>query len=122
MSTAVLKRWLASPRAPWGIVVLALALVSPALVVGFATDDHLHRILSRDDPGIAGLASRPLDLFVFTSGRVDNRALMDAGVFPWWTHPDAKLAFMRPFASLSHAIDHWLWPESAALAQAHGLF
>jgi hypothetical protein len=115
------RRWLDSPRAPAAIVALALLLASPALVAGFATDDHLHRILSRPEPGIEGLDSRPLDLFVFTRGEAQNRALMDAGVFPWWTDPGARLAFMRPFASLSLAIDHWLWPDAAWLAQAHNL-
>jgi hypothetical protein len=117
---AVARRWLASPRAPWAILALALALVAPALGVGFATDDHLHRILSRREPVLGGFAPRPLDLFVFADG-TNNSALMNQGVFPWWARRDAKLAFMRPLSSLTHAVDHRLWPESAPLAQAHGL-
>ncbi len=121
MSSA-LKRWLSSERAPWWIVALGLVLMSPALTVGFATDDHIHRVLSREAPEVSGLSSRPLDLFVFANGSPDdNHALMDEGVFPWWTAETAKLAFFRPLSSLTHALDHALWPESAALAQAHGL-
>ena len=119
---AVLSRWLSSPWAPALCVVLGVLLVAPALSVGFATDDHIHRVLSRSHTGIAGLPSRPLDLFVFSTGSVrDNQALMDEGVFPWWTLKEARLAFMRPVASLSHALDHALWPDSAFLMQAHSL-
>jgi hypothetical protein len=119
---AVLQRWLASPWAPALCVALGVLLVTPALGVGFATDDHIHRVLSRSHTGIAGLPSRPLDLFVFSKGDPhDNQALMDEGVFPWWTLAQAKLAFMRPLASLSHALDHALWPDSAWLMQAHSL-
>lgn len=117
-----LEGWLSSRFAPLVIIALALGLAAPALTVGFAADDHLHRLVSRDDPGIDGLRARPLDLFVFASGdRADNQRLIDSGVFPWWTDPDVKLAFMRPVASLTHALDHRLWPDSAPLHQAHGL-
>ena len=118
----VLERWLSSRFAPALCVLLGVVCVAPALSAGFATDDHIHRVLSRADTGIAGLPSRPLDLFVFSTGSErDNRALMDEGVFPWWTLKSAKLAFMRPLASLSHALDHALWPESALAMQAHSL-
>jgi hypothetical protein len=117
-----LRRWLSSPRAAWWIVLLGVALTAPALGVGFAVDDHIHRVLSRPHTGIAGLSARPLDLFVFSTGNeAENHALIDEGVFPWWTSPHAKLAFMRPISSLSHALDHALWPESAPLQQAHSL-
>jgi hypothetical protein len=118
----VLKRWLSSPWAPVLAVALGLLLTAPALTVGFATDDHIHRVLSRPDTGVRGLPSRPLDLFVFSAGDLlENQQLMDEGVFPWWTLKSVKLAFMRPVSSLTHALDHALWPESASAMQAHSL-
>lgn len=116
------RSWLEARRAPLVVGVLAVALCSPALRGDFVADDHLHRLLLRDDPGIPGLTSRPLDLFVFANGdRDDTQALMDAGVFPWWTSPDVRLAFMRPLSSATHVLDHLLWPDSPTAALAHNL-
>jgi hypothetical protein len=118
----VIARALGSRYAPWIVVVLGLALASPALTGGFAADDHIHRLIARDDPGIDGLASRPMDLFVFASGDPrDNAALRDAGVFPWYTDPDVRLAFFRPVTSGSHAVDHALWPDNARAMLVHNL-
>lgn len=117
-----IRRWLSARHAPLVIILGGLALVSPALGGDFVADDHLHRILSRDDPGIDGLSSRPFDLFVFASGDpAANHALMDAGVFPWWTAPEARLAFLRPLSSATHAFDHALWPDSATAMLVHNL-
>ena len=57
--------WLGSRAAPWLVVIIGLALAAPALTATFTADDHLHRINSRAAPGIDGLRTRPLDLFVF---------------------------------------------------------
>lgn len=114
--------WLGARRAPAIVVLLGLALAAPALTADFAADDHLHRIIARDDPGIAGLRSRPLDLFVFASGdAAENAALRDAGVFPWWADLSLRLAFFRPVSSATHAVDHALWPDSARAQLAHNL-
>jgi hypothetical protein len=115
-------RWLGARRAPVVMVLLGLALAAPALTAGFAADDHLHRVISRDDPGIDGLQARPLDLFVFASGDPDDaRALRDAGVYPWWTDVQIRMAFLRPVTSATHAVDHSLWPQSATAMLAHNL-
>lgn len=105
------------------IVLLAgIALAAPALTADFTADDHLHRLLLRDDPGVPGLRSRPLDLFVFANGDAkDNAKMVDAGLFPWWTDPHLRLAFLRPLSSATHAVDHALWPDTAALHLAHNL-
>ena len=104
------------------MILVGLALAAPALTAGFAADDHLHRVIARDDPGIDGLRSRPLDLFVFAAGDPsDNARLRDAGVFPWWTDPSLRLAFFRPLSSATHAVDHALWPDDATAQLAHNL-
>src|SRR4029453_6458360 len=59
---------------------------------------------------------------VFASGDPDDIAgLRDAGVFPWWSDPQGRLAFWRPLASATHALDHRLWPDSATAQLAHNL-
>jgi hypothetical protein len=116
------RRWLSGRWAPLVVVCVGLALASPAVTGGFTADDHLHRLMARDDPGIPGLESRPLDLFVFASGdRGDAARLRDAGVYPWWTDLGVRMAFLRPLSSATHAIDHALWPERAQLMLLHNL-
>ncbi|MBV8755665.1 MAG: hypothetical protein JO257_00230 [Deltaproteobacteria bacterium] len=107
---------------PWIVILVGLGLAAPCLTADFTADDHLHRVVERADPGIAGLRSRPMDLFVFADGDPrTNAALRDEGLFPWWTDPQLKLAFWRPITSATHAIDHLLWPDNAAAQLAHNL-
>jgi hypothetical protein len=117
-----LVAWLGARWAPLVVVLVGLALASPALTADFAADDHLHRVISRDDPGIDGLRSRPLDLFVFAGSTPDENArLRDGGVFPWWTDTSLRLAFFRPVSSATHRVDHVLWPDCATAHLAHNL-
>lgn len=116
------KRWLGGRSARYVIPVLAILLATPAFTGGWATDDHLHRILLRQDTGIPGFEPTDWDLFVFASGEPERmKQLMDKGVFPWTTDPELRLAFSRPLAAVTHRIDHALWPDSEAMAVAHNL-
>jgi hypothetical protein len=112
-----------SPRVvTWGCVLLGLALLSPSLTTGLVADDYLHALMLRDDPGLRGLTPATFDLFRFADGRPETaRALIDEGVFPWWVDPRALLAFFRPLSSLSHYLDHRLWPSQPALMHLHSL-
>jgi hypothetical protein len=108
--------------APWIVILVGLALAAPAITAGFTADDHFHRVVQRADPGIPGLHARPLDIFVFVDGDPHDAALLrDQGMYSWWTDPQLKLAFFRPLTSLTHAVDHALWPDSAAAQLAHNL-
>lgn len=90
-----------------------MVLASPCLVTGWVADDLLHRSMLRGGSGIAGLPQQSWDLFRFASGEPHAaRQLMDAGVFPWWADPQARLAFFRPLSSWSHWLDYQLWPQS----------
>ena len=116
------QRLLSARWAPLIVFVVGMALAAPALTADFTADDHLHRLLVKDDPGVPGLASRPFDLFVFANGdAATTRAIIDAGMFPWWTDPNLRLAFLRPVSSATHALDHALWPDSAPAQLAHNL-
>lgn len=114
--------WLGSRWAPLVVIALGLVLAAPALTADFTADDHLHRVLSRPAPGIAGLEARPLDLFVFASGDpTDIAQLRDGGLFPWWVDPELRLSFFRPISSATHALDHALWPDNSTAHLAHNL-
>lgn len=114
--------WLGTPLAPWIVIAFGLLLAAPALTADFTADDHLHRVIERADPGMTGLHSRPLDLFVFADGNPANtEAMRDAGLFPWWVDPHLKLAFARPLSSATHALDHALWPDDPTPQLLHNL-
>jgi len=106
-----LKSWMLAPSARRWIGVASLFLAAFSLDAGLAADDHVHRQILRKDGALPGFVRDPLDLFRFASPE-HNRALMEDGAFPWWTDPDARLAFFRPLASLTHVIDYELWPDA----------
>jgi hypothetical protein len=109
-------------RARWLIVGVALLLASPSLFTGLCADDFIHQLLMRKDPGIAGFAFRPLDLFAFANGDPSRtHQLIDAGMYPWWTDPGVVLAFFRPITSATHYLDHLLWPSQPVLMHLHNL-
>jgi len=47
--------------------------------------------------------------------------LLEEGVFGWWTAPDFRMSFWRPLSSLTHVLDHVLWPRSFILAHVHSM-
>ncbi len=107
---------------PTASIVLALLLAAPALGVGPMGDDYM--LMARVDSGlrVPGFAYAPLDLFTFASGDPAQRAaLREEGVFGWWMAPDFRMAFWRPLSSLTHVVDHRLWPRSSVLAHVHSL-
>jgi hypothetical protein len=111
------RRWL-----PFAAILLALLLVSPCLGVGPMGDDYMH--MARVDSRLRapGFAYAPLDLFTFASGDPAQRAvLLEEGIFGWWMASDFKMSFWRPLSSLTHVVDHRLWPGSFVLAHAHSM-
>lgn len=116
-----LRRVLSRPRAAWGVVAVALLLTSPALTLDFTLDDHLHTMALRTDSAFTGFQRAPWDLFAFAKDPVSNTALMEDGVFAWWSDPEVQISFFRPLSSLTHVLDHRLWPEQPALMHLHNL-
>ncbi|HSD66861.1 MAG TPA: hypothetical protein VLF95_09180 [Vicinamibacteria bacterium] len=107
---------------PPAAILLALLLVSPSLGVGPMGDDYMH--MARVDPRLhaPGFACAPFDLFTFVSGDSSQRAvLLEEGIFGWWMAPDLRMSFWRPLSSLTHVLDHRLWPRSSVLAHAHSM-
>lgn len=107
---------------PFAVMVLAFVATMHVVTVGTAADDWLHQLYAAPKAQLNGLTPRPWDLFVFATGDPqDNWALMDSGVFPWWTDPQAKLAFFRPVAVFFHRLDGWLWADYPAMMHGHSL-
>ena len=111
--------WLIHRHLPLLLAVLAVLLVSPALVVGWQLDDHFHRlVMTRGAGGNIG----PMEAFSSLRGdAAENRRLTEWGVLPWWTPEDLRLAFFRPLSLLSASIDYRLWPSRPSLMHAHSL-
>src|SRR5688500_18786446 len=99
-----LARWLANRRAAaFAIIVLGALLASPSIFTKPVADDLLHQLSLRETPGISGLPPRDVDLFRFASGDpARTRAMMNEGVFPWWTDLTVRLAFFRPLSGITH--------------------
>lgn len=98
------------PRAHVGVIVLSLLLAATSLWSGLCADDHVHRLILQESTAIEGFQRGQFDLFRFADPE-HNRTLMDNGTFPWWADPEVRLAFFRPVTSLTHFVDHVLWPE-----------
>lgn len=109
--------FLAGPRAKQRVILIALLLTIPSLFVPLVADEHLQATLWRTDSG------RFLhDCFVFASGdRAANLQLMEHGHGAWWMPLDFKVAFWRPLAAATHAVDWSLWPGNSALMHLHTL-
>jgi hypothetical protein len=100
---------------------LGCLLASPAVGSRLALDDYV--LALRGDGGGLGLAAQPGNLFAF-AGAEDgqNARLLESGtLLPWWTDPELKLTFFRPFASVLHQLDAWLWPARPEWMYLHSL-
>lgn len=103
-------------------VLLAIVLLLPALRAGFMMDDYGQLLLLRDEPRGMGATRGAWDLFRFQdASRETLRMKLDLGFWPWWTAPDLRLAFLRPVTALTHAFDHWLFPDSPALMRLESI-
>jgi hypothetical protein len=88
------------------IAALAVLLHWPSLRSGLAADDYLQRaMLDHEYPVPRGA----WDLYSFLRKPGELAILMDAGIAPWWSHPELRLSLLRPVSSLLLCIDHrWL--------------
>ncbi|MDH5673991.1 MAG: hypothetical protein OEZ06_17680 [Myxococcales bacterium] len=117
---AGLRRVLSRPGADRAVIWLSLLLGAFCLDTGLAADDYIHAMVARGSTAIAGFVRHPLDMFSFTGGEA-TRLLMLEGVLSWWADPEAQLAFFRPVSSLTHYLDHQLWPGAPWLMHLHSL-
>jgi hypothetical protein len=117
-------RWLRGRAMPLAAVALACALSVPALDAGFVADDLVHRKFVLDHlHGSAGEGTAWWNMFDVCGRKGPKEVFqrMSAGVLPWWTSRDLKIAFFRPLAVASHYLDFMLWPDSAWWMHLHSI-
>jgi hypothetical protein len=113
---------LARPGVLPASVLAGVALCAPSLSNGFCWDDHWLRLVGRHAPLLPGLPLAPWDQFAFWRGdSATFLARRELGGVPWWTDEALRAVLLRPIASLTHALDQALWPESAVAMHAHSL-
>lgn len=110
-------------RAWWLVLIVSLVLGVVLRAGAFAgvrtADDHYHlAMIERDYP--APRSPFALYDFIQDSPR-EHRALLDAGIFPWWTQPGMRLAVMRPLSSATLWADHALAGRNLTFAHAHSM-
>jgi hypothetical protein len=94
-------------RVPFAAVIVAVVLFLPARGIGLYADDLTHQSMFETASRMPGGIRGDWDIFCFQSAdRRNLRQMMDFGIWPWWTSPSIRLAFFRPLASLSHALDY----------------
>jgi hypothetical protein len=101
-------------------LLVALALLSPAVFSGFAADDYilLYELDHRSHSEWAGRA--PFDLFRWIDPAHALR-LRDGAGLPWWTYEGSVFACLRPITSALHTLDQTLAPNNALWAHAHNV-
>lgn len=107
------RRWI-------GLAVLAVAGVvvfSPALRSEFLLDDYLHASMI---DGTYPVHRSPLDLYDFV-GDGERSVLVDRGMLPWWSHPDLRIRFLRPLASVLRWAEQRAFGRGALLPHLHSL-
>lgn len=101
---AALERHLSRRAAPWIILLVAALLTCTSLTNGYASDDY--ELLAAERGATIASGHAPFDLFAFATGRTaDAERLRDAGVLSWWIDESTRIHFLRPLASMTHALD-----------------
>ncbi|MCX5896104.1 MAG: hypothetical protein NTZ51_09790 [Proteobacteria bacterium] len=103
-------------------VLAACVLTLPSLFNGLAGDDYFIRAVALQNTDIPGVPASIFDAFPFTKG--DPAVIkqgIDAGLYPWWTHPQHQITFFRPLSSLTHWLDFKLFSGSVWLMHIHSI-
>lgn len=118
-----LRRSLAHPRAPLFAALLGIVLCLPAVGTGLTGDDHFHRsiLLGQGTAGELSVPARDLFELMPVAGSPRHALFDDAGMHPWWAHPDLNVDLLRPVAAMTHVFDYRLWPDAFAIQHLHSL-
>jgi hypothetical protein len=132
---ARLRSDLENRYAPLVVAGIAAVLMLPALNAGLIQDDLFHRTrlvkpsqspkqLSESGliPPDAGTLSAALrDMYSLARTPQDVEKLKEAGLCPWWTADNLRIANWRPLDSFTHWLDYRLFPDSPRLMHLHNL-
>jgi len=99
-------------------IAFAVLVHVPALFAPFIIDDFAQREMTQGlyAPGDRG----PFALYDFIDDS-NRAALLERGVFPWWTHPHLVVRFLRPLSSFSLYLDYRIAPRLAWWGHLHSL-
>lgn len=87
------------------IGLLALLLTIFSLKSGYVHNDYLqNNTLAQQD------FSKSIFRTTVTLDSSQSVDLVEQGSLPWWTSPNARIAFFRPIADITHFIDFIMWP------------
>jgi len=100
------------------IAAVAVAVVWPALQVGYFADDYLQVAKLEGQFG----PHSPLGLYsFFAEDPAGTAAHIERGSLPWWTVENFRFVHLRPLASLLLELDHWVAPRGAWLHHLHSM-
>jgi hypothetical protein len=113
---------LRAPRLPLRLALLAVALSSPCLLLGYYADDWVARYIYTDLEGAQKLFRLYNGGYGIANGvPADTHWQIEQGWAPWWTYEHLHIRMFRPLGLLSHLLDAYAWPDSPALMRAHSL-
>lgn len=116
------KKALSSRHVLWLVPAITMGLLAFGLDVGWLIDDHMHRAALTHHPDLPELHRSPESLFAFIDSDPQELSQLTArGIWPWWSASELRLAFWRPVAGWTHALDYRAWPESPRLMHLHSI-
>jgi hypothetical protein len=107
-SYQLLLRAVDRSRAVLWIAGFAFVMSLPAMATGIVADDYVIEAAVKRDAWSA-FVFLPRDPSTRISAALAER---DAGRMPWWTDVQMHQVFLRPLASLTHAMDFRFWPNA----------
>ncbi|HOJ33179.1 MAG TPA: hypothetical protein PKY35_09515 [Candidatus Hydrogenedentes bacterium] len=100
---------------------LAVLLGLPSVWTGMSADDYVIRSIVLQKSSLAKDVGTPLDTFAFIPSPEHVARGIEKGVYPWWTAPDARLAFWRPLSAATHWLDFHAFPNAFWLMHLENL-
>ena len=115
--------WLSHRRLPLMLAIIVLVLAMPSLWTGLALDDYYTQMIIQGEEFFDEASKSSLSIYTWLDGNpARTRQLIDKGLVPWWTLPNARINFWRPLAVLTHVMDYALWPASPLIMHLQNLF
>jgi hypothetical protein len=91
------------------LALLPLVLYHASIRLPFLCDDYL--LFSAVSGGSYHPEPDPISAYQLISPELTRESPQTV---PWWTSPQTRLHFLRPIATLTLKLDHWLWQNNPA--------